>query len=191
MLPSKKKTTITDLMDDPDYAAAWNKLQELQEQRLGLEAKRTSVRNATAARRDRLDDAANELLALGNLSYRFGDATGELQAIAEHLAIVDRAIEMQTEVVDRLAREVNNRICRDARPVYVAIVGKMKAALMQAAEVIAEEERFRDKFREGGLSFVAGLYPLGFPGGHLDLNEHSSTISYWLREAAEHYPEVK
>ncbi|HWA97335.1 MAG TPA: hypothetical protein VG713_02535 [Pirellulales bacterium] len=193
MVLSKKKpaAVATGLMDHQAYADAWHKLNDLQRQSHDLQKQLEDFRLRRDKKRNSLDDAADELLKSGKFPTAPGAMTAEIQTVNEKLAVVNRALELATQELERQRREVSKAICRAARPVYVAIVEKMKGSLLEAAAALAAEDQFRRTLIDGDVDFTGELHPMNFPAGAFDLNEYDSTISRWLREAAEHYPEAK
>ncbi|HEX4129739.1 MAG TPA: hypothetical protein VHZ24_06830 [Pirellulales bacterium] len=187
----KKETAVVSLMADLNYATAWNKFQDLKRQSDELRKRIDVLRGQRDVKRCSLDDAAGELLKSGKFPTAPGAMTAEIQTANEQLAVVNRAVEFAEQEADRLRIEASKKFCRAIRPKYVANVERMKAAVFELAAASAAEREIRETLADGGISFTGDLPPVNFLSGQLDLKEHDSAVGYWLRELAEHYPEVK
>jgi hypothetical protein len=104
-------------------------------------------------------------------------------ALVEELAILREALAMQRKAVAAARSRASDEISKAAKPAYDAIVKRMGKALTALAEIVKEEEGFREALLADDVSFVGTIPPMNFvPAPNVDLPER---VAAWHKEAAE------
>jgi len=177
------------LRDDELYAREAERLEALKGRLAALETRRSILLNAFVAdRRDEVTERAQALLRGGDIgrSQELADAEvrTELDKVADELAIIRKAIELQTPVAEAERWRACGEINRQLLPAHRSIVRKVATALEALDAALGEEWAFRDRLEAAGVSLVE-IRPMGFAIlGRLD--DPQSYASYWSREAREY-----
>jgi uncharacterized coiled-coil DUF342 family protein len=183
-------TSRLTLRDDPAYAAAEDKLRELQARAAELERQRSALFSGLSgdAERDELTARANRLLQDAAVP-RSSDAERarlrvDLEAVTDELTVTRRAVELQQATVAEARRRVSRMICQRLRPRHRAIVSRIAGALQTLTDALAEERDFREALDAADVDFTTELRPMRLAAG--DLTNPESLASLWLRDAQEH-----
>ena len=104
-----------------------------------------------------------------------------LDAIADELAVVRRAIDLQRTIVQRERDRVSHVVCERLRPHHREIVGAVAPALRQLSTALQDERELRENLITADVDFTTTLRPMPFIAGTLD--DPNSHVSVWMRDA--------
>jgi hypothetical protein len=181
----KSTVTVLDLTSDASYARVTDKLAELQARASDLERRRSEVVEGcfqgqvvlTARAQSLLDDDVIPLGADAEEARRRND----LAVVADELAVVRRAVDLQRTLVDRERQRASREVCERLRPRHREIVADIAAALRQLSTALEEERQLRERLIEADIDFLSTLRPMPFIAG--TLNDPNSHASVWMRDA--------
>jgi hypothetical protein len=180
------------LRDDAAYAAALDKLTSLKSRLASLERRKNDLLGALSyTRRDDVTIRAEELLANPNgpgvgaseEAARTENRT-ELERAYDEMRILNRAIEMQSPLVEAERWRVSRGVAERRRPAHVAIVRRIIAAIEELDAVLVEEQQLLDEFEGGDVSLVTIRPAVSSLIGRLE--DPNSRLSLWARELREY-----
>ena len=157
------------LRDDPKFREADDKLQKLCAKRGELQTqidelvsnRAAAVENYHTAMQSRADALlGNDDSAVATLPPKTADDIGfDLGVKRDQLAVLVLAIKTQSNVIAKLGQEISQRVCKEARPEYVAHVKRIHAAIKELAEANDAERAFRESMTDGGIAFLSYFRP--------------------------------
>ena len=177
------------LKDDARYVREVDRIEALKGRLAVLESRRSALLNFFLEdRRDDVSQRARALLEGGDIArsqeLAQTEARSELDRVMDELAIVRKAIELHSPVVEAARWRACGEINRQLLPAHRAIVRKVSAALEALDAALGEEKAFRDRLEDAGVSLVE-IRPMGVAMlGRLD--DPQSYASHWAREAREY-----
>jgi hypothetical protein len=170
------------LEDDPEYGAAFEKLEAMRREARRLEGEINSwlaSRVAAVVGPPKIDVQANAMLRGEEPETPPEFASATYQKLLDRRRIVVRAVEIQAAEVERLRYSVGREIAADMLPDYrEAIRGAARGLL---AALAAQDKAFAilDHLNAGNIPFTAVMQPAFFPplgrGG-----ERFSALTHWL-----------
>jgi hypothetical protein len=180
----KAAVTILDVKADALYARAADKLAELQARAADLERRRSQSVEGNSRSQAALTARAESFLQddVIPVSRDSEEASRRgLDAIADELAVVRRALDLQRDLVERERARVSRAVCERLRPRHREIVGAIAGALRQLSAALEDERDLRDRLITNDIDFAATLRPMPFISGTLaDPDSHASV---WVRDA--------
>ncbi len=187
-----KNATLRPALDDPQYAAAVRRLDELRADRRKLQAEIDEILAQPQAARlsamERVTDAAKRLIsgAAAPASVRM-DVERRSQIIGEKYAqahVLDEAIRMQGEAVEEALRPLATKACEAARGEHRACVARIVAAVLELDRANEAEHGLREELVRLGYRGHSLLEPMTFraPG---PLSDWQSPAAAYLLEAVE------
>lgn len=176
---AKAKPDDFSVMGDPAYAAAWSKLVDLQEQLKELEAEYRQARSRPKEIVDGVTEAARRLLSGGGVAA----ADEKVRDYQGEIAVLERAIGMQREVVEGERQRVSTSICERNLPQHRELVRSVAEALVGLGKAIDAEIEFRQRLEYGNVRFAADLVPVTVNQSFVSPRYVRSQISQWLRAA--------
>jgi hypothetical protein len=139
-----KKPSIPELTSIPAYAASAEKLVTLQRRRKELSTALDYQCQPVA-----LDDRARALIENRTINE---PAVPDAQQLRSDIRIVDRAIELQTEELEKQKRAAGNVIRKQLLPIFREQVAAIDAALSQLQAAIVAHQAFRDELETKGIN---------------------------------------
>jgi hypothetical protein len=167
--------------EDAAVAAAESKLNELKAEL----AKAERERDALAKSRPDVSDRDRAALAMIGGHSADGSSTGNVDELADKIATLRRAIELQTAARDQAAAEASKQIAEAARPAYEALLKRGAKAMRDVVAFIKAEADFREQLTDSDVRFAAELRPMPLQG-RIEPGE-ADTFVGWLNEYAQHY----
>lgn len=147
---------------DPRHVAAKEKLLQLQLKRDELVKIKDEILHRPKPS-DTIEQEAQKLLVSETLEIPPAPSIDdeELERAYRDIQIVERAIAVQKEAIDKLRYEVSMQICREMKPAYAEKVRAIAEAALKLAEFAQEERDFRESLTDEGviLSFEAMPFP--------------------------------
>ncbi len=186
-------TEAISLDADESYYGAWLKLQALKTRLLEIERQRSGIltglnrdigrdEELTARAAALLQDGTNAVVPLPT-DARLARLRADLQTLNDERRVVERAIELQKEVLERERQRVSREICARLEPHYRELVRALGEALVTAGRANQELEDLHREIAAQGLTQL--LRPMQFR--HLGrLDDQTSRINAWLADAREH-----
>lgn len=172
---------------DPRYLAAKNRLAELQGEARAIEVKRDNITadisaQGAAVASTQIQKEATAMLAGGvSVAQQRREAMHqELGDVAHQLAVVRAAINMQRDIVTRLADEVSREIATDVLPLHHANVRAVAAALLDLNTALEAEAELRDVLRENGVMYSGVIRPMPVTGVGTLRDDQGKTMRYLL-----------
>lgn len=173
------------LNDDPRFREANTLLEklkaDLKETEDLIDRNLSTLSEASAARRNRIDEQAHAMLAgqsdkALNASAEAARIRADIEAAQLKRPALHRAIELQRGIVESLRGELHAKICRELAPKHAELVREIAKRLVDLDAALTAEADLRDEIFCGtGLN---GLTPM--PVGNIGLlrDEYSVTASY-------------
>lgn len=175
------------LNDDPRFREANTLLEklkaELKETEDLIEKNLSTLSEASAARRNRIEEQAHAMLA--------GQSDPAIKASAEAARIqadIDaaqlkrpalyRAIDIQRRIVEDIRGELHAKICRDLAPKHAELVREIAKRLIDLDAALMAEHDLRDEIFHG--TGLHGLTPMMVGNLGLLRDEYSLTASYLI-----------
>jgi hypothetical protein len=166
---------VKQLRDFPQYAAAQERLAELQQRegelRRQIEDASRPVGNAAVG----LEAEAAALIAGDEAPESYRANADELR---HELAVVRKAVELQRGIVAEQRIIASREIATAELPRYRQVVGSIAKTLATLKEQIAAEQEIRDELYSGDVAYSSIIRPMGSPGGLTRFQ-----IDAWTREA--------
>jgi hypothetical protein len=185
-----RKTGEISLRDDPTYAAAADRLFDLEARERELRQRHEAILHGLAEvspRRD-LDRRAEALLTSGDVvesvEERRVRLTEQHQDILDELRVVARAVEMQRRVVDGERGRVGAEIRRRVRPRHRELTRRIYGAIVALSELLDEEEAFRQSLTDADVP-LGDIRPVPFAAARLGPGHEYSTAWLWVKDARE------
>lgn len=176
---------------DPRYVAAKARLGELQLERNALQQECAQVEQGLGSLM--IDAGGNrkreaEALLVGDESrgavYQQRETlTKTLNEVRHKISVLYEAIEMQRNIVAKLAAEVGSAIARDLAPHHRANVVAVFDALLQLNTALEAEDDLRDSLQEHGVAYSGSIRPMPFTG---TLKDGNSRIMHYMKECYEY-----
>lgn len=178
LLTRKNSTTerihVPPAEDFPAYAAAIRKLNQLSLQRSKLQDHIEQLRDERAGEQHRLDARARALLDGTAAPATVPTTTEKLNAARQELLVLDRAIQLQTEALNAIRRELGADVRREIAPAYGDLVRKTAEHLRAFAQANAEIKRVCGELQAAGFA-GHGIEPCAV--AWLDANEHDGRLA--------------
>jgi hypothetical protein len=181
---SDKSLTID---TDPGVVAARQLYADLQQRHAKADAEIAKIDSdrALAARKARSQQAADALLSGKPFAF-------DVPTVARRAALVEErdatrlALEQQARIVAAEEARAGAELAHKLLEPYKAAVAQLAAAYIQLARAVAAEKRLRQQAIDGGALFGGVLLAHPIPhSGDFDLNDSTSALCGWIREAVE------
>jgi hypothetical protein len=146
----------------PDWEDADGRLRELKARRDEIEKRMEQIRvTPTKKGRDLLRAQAEQLLATGEIPPDTKrDLRAEYAALDQERDVVEAAIEVQAERLERIIIQCGREACAQLQPDHAAVVVRIVEALWELGQLNREEQQLRDSITGGGMR--CGLTPMSF-----------------------------
>jgi hypothetical protein len=191
MTANMKQPSIN-LNDRPRYAAAAQKLGEVQHSLIEAEARKGEIllqlntMGFNSARGDSITQQAMALLnndAPGNRA-RESDLRSELADLYDRIAILGEAVSLQKGVLENERVIASGEVCETLAPEHRILVRQIVHQAVKLAGLLAEEYALRDNLQEKGILYSAYIRPMPMRGvGRLA--DANSRINAYLKECEE------
>lgn len=174
-----------------NYRAALAELQEFQDE-LGRVSSNidSKVQRLVSLRErsqsDRLEDEATAMLSSGVVSDSSG-LVEEINELQHRREVVERAIEMQRQVVDRAKGPYSVMLNEAQRGRHKEIVASIAMGILEVARAFDDEIRLFDEIREAGAG--VRLRPMRV-NGIGSLRDKNSVATFFIRELKDYFPEI-
>jgi hypothetical protein len=174
-----------------NYRAALAELQELQNQ-LGTVSndidsktqKLVSLRQRSQA--ERLQDEAQAMLSSGFINESSG-LIEELNHLEHRRQVIETAIEMQRQVVDRVKGPYSLSLNETQRARHSEIVSRIAKGVLELAHAFDDEIRLYDDLMQAGASPMFRPMRVNAVGS---LSNQNSVATVFIRELKEYFPEI-
>lgn len=156
---------------------------ELSERQRELSAATERYLQQQRANKSKLDCEAENLLG-NNAEQVQSDSIREL---AHDVSIYERAVQMQSDVVNKLRNGFSTAVCNAQRKHYVETERRIAAAVQELALANEAEIEFFNELRALGVTPQFRPMRVNIIG---TLSDSQSLATFHAREVAEHLPEV-
>ena len=166
---------------DPRHVAAWEKLRQLWLKRDELVKIKDGILHRPKPP-DTIEQEAQKLLKSETLEIPPAPSIDdeELERAYRDIQIVERAIAVQKDVIDKLRYELSTQICREMKSTYADKVRAIAEAVLRLAECAQQEREFRESLTDEGVTLTFEAMP--FPRVGISRDEYSYANIY-AREA--------
>ncbi len=164
-----KNATLRPALDDPQYAAAVRRLDELRADRRKRQAEIDEILAQPQAARlsamERVTDAAKRLISGAAPASVRMDVERRSQIIAEKYAqahVLDEAIRLQSECCEKLLQPLEARAAEAAAPGHREAVQRIVSAIVELDAANVAEAELREELVRLGYRPSAYLVPMPF-----------------------------
>jgi len=185
---------IPPIGQDPEYAAAVARIEQLHRKKLELEERQARLAGAITASRqsasfhpDQLESQLDQLLS-GQTPEGAGsvkDLERELAEVKDSLLIVEKGLDTQHRRIEAEQRSARERLAKRIGPSYHALLQKIAERLNLLDDLLEQAQKFRAELEAKGYTpggpLPAGDLPNAASGMHRDhllwFHEHEERIS--------------
>lgn len=109
----------------------------------------------------------------------------DLKKAHHNLRVVEKAIDMQRQIVDQARGNASAKACNKLKPEYKQRIGETAKALLVLEQAVCAEHKLRTDVIAGGITFLMRAMPFRHVG-FINAEYGDSNILRWLNEADEY-----
>lgn len=179
------RSKVRKLSEDPTYAAAWKRLQEIRADVTRLEREAQGNESGIGEKRDPLTERAEAYLADQGIAEVDVDGLRDrLGVIRSQLRIARAAEPLATQAVAEAESTASKAVWAEIEPEYGELVRDLAVKLIEAAVAQERLSGFKEAHRQNGVLWTGHLRPMAYaPIAGVD--DRSHRLAYWLRDTVE------